>query len=630
MKRRNLAALTAAATAVAVIPAAGALAASAGNDGRTVLPNSGVVHASGLSVKGAAASTQPMSFTFQLPLRNQDLANRLVQKSVVLSPAQYRTYFAPSAAQLTKVSKWAKSQGFTVTQISRDSGQVTVSGTVSHVNKAFKVQMHRATLDGKSGLTTNASPSVPASLGLSGIAGLNSVHHMTTDHVVQPNWKKSASAKGMVHTGGLGQNMKPLANGASDGSTSCSAYWGDHLYPKSKKYSNESNVMCGYMPADLQKMYGSAAYKTTKASLGILLWDNNKNELAQTNTYMKKAGYPTLASYTAVTNPYTNDPACAGAQSEQDLDVQSSHAIAPGASITYYGAASCNDSDLTAMLQKAVDAHKVTTISMSFGTSSDQGLTTADKNSWDRPLLQASLTGMSVFAATGDSGDNSRKTKTNDGKPHIGYPATSYYVAAVGGTSVGMKSTGSLSALTGWEDGFYSQASPGATTFPDVTNSYPPYGAGGGISETWSMPAWQKGKVGGYSSTMRVVPDIAAVADPFTGYTIYTNDGGLTYEPIGGTSLATPVTAALVGLGKTANKYKVGNIAPKLYQLAGTSAITDVNGPNKAGVYYPMTTTSGLVIGFDTHHQSLVTKAGWDNVTGVGTPHGAAFIQAIK
>ena len=630
MKRRNLAALTAAATAVAVIPAAGALAASAGNDGRTVLPNSGVVHAKGLSMKGAAVGSQRMHFAFQLPMRNQDLAKYLADKGVVLSPAQYRAYFALSKAQMKKVSAWATSQGFTVTQTSRSSGQVMVSGNVSHVNKAFKVHMHRATLKGASGLTVDRAPSVPVRLGLAGVAGLNSVHHVTTDHDSQKGLVKvaEASTQGRMHTGGLRQHVTPLAG--TDGSMDCAKYWGAHLYPKSKKYKNESNILCGYTPQDLQKMYGSKAYAGTKAKLGILLWDNNKNELSQTNTYMKKAGFATLpkANYSVRTDPYTNKKECAGAQGEQDLDVQSTHAIAPGASIRYYGAASCYDNDLTSMLQKAVDEHKVTTISMSFGTSTDAGLTKADKNAWDRPLLQAHLTGISVFASTGDSGDNSRDS--DDGKKHIGYPATSYWLTAVGGTSVGMKKDGSMGALAGWEDGFYAQASSTSTTFPDVTSKEPVYGAGGGISETWTIPAWQKGHVNGYSSKMRVVPDIAAVADPFTGYTIYTEDDGLQYEPYGGTSLASPVTAALVGLGKTANKYKVGNVAPKLYKLAGTSAIKDVNAPNKAGVYYPFGDGTGLVVGFDTHHQSLVSAAGWDNVTGVGTPNGAAFIKAMK
>ncbi len=630
MKRRNLAAAVAAATAVAVIPAAGAVAATSGTDGRTVLPNSGTPQAKGLALHGAPATSKKMTFTLQLPLRNQGLAKHLAATGVVLSPSQYRAYFSPSAKRMHKVTKWAKKQGFSVVDSSRMSGQVTVRSSVAHVNSAFKVTMHRASLDGVSGLAVNKAPSVPTSLGLSGVAGLNSVHRMRTNHIEQPSFGR-ALAKKSAHAGGLGQHVTPLAGG-TDGSRSCAKYWGEHLYPKSKKYNNESNVMCGYTPADLQKLYGAQAYKSTAPKLGILLWNNNPDERSQTNTYMKKYDFKTLAKakYHVTAAKYSNNPACGSGLGEQDLDVQSTHAIAPNASIYYYGAASCLDGDLTAMLQKAVDAHKVTTLSMSFGTSSDAGMTKADKNAWDRPLLQAHLTGISVFASTGDSGDNSRGS--DDGKKHVGEPASSYYLTAVGGTSAGMKKNGSMGALAGWEDGFYSQESPTSTNFPDITSEEDVYGAGGGVSETWTRPAWQKGHVD-YKGKMRAVPDIGAVADPFTGYTIYSMNNvtnKLAYQTFGGTSLASPVMAALVGLGKQAHHYKVGNIAPKLYQLAGTSAIKDVNAPNKAGVYYPFSNGQGVVIGFDTHHQSLVTNKGWDNVTGVGTPNGAAFIKAIK
>lgn len=634
MKRRNLAAVTAVATALAVVPAAGAMAASMSNDGRTTLPGSSALHANGLRIQSVAPAAQQVSFTLQLPMRNQQLAQRLAAAGVVMSPAQYRARFAPSPQQMRRLTHWATSQGFAVTQVSRDSGQVMARASVGHVNHAFDVRMHRASLHGARGLTVDRAPSVPRALGLTGVAGLNSVRYAHPDHLTKNQVVRIAAARApLMHTGGVSGHLRPLAAG-TDGSTACAPYWGSHLYPKSTKYRVESNDLCGYKPADLQTMYRSNAYAGTRAKLGILLWDNNPSELTYTNQYMKKYGFAQLPAsrYKTVLARYSNNPSCSGAQSEQDLDVQSSHAIAPGASITYYGAASCSDTDLTKMLQKAVDQHAVSTLSMSFGFPTDQGMTAAQKAAWDRPLLQASLTGISVFASSGDSGDNSR-IEGGDGKPHIGYPASSAYLTAVGGTSVGMRKGGGFAALAGWEDGFYLQASSTSTTFPDVTSQEPVYGGGGGVSQASKQPAWQRGHSGGYSSTMRVVPDIAAVADPFTGYTVHTKDtstGKVVYQPIGGTSLASPVTAALVGLGKTVNRARLGNVAPKLYKLAGTSAIKDVNAPNSAGVYYPMAPTSGLVIGFDTHHQSLVTKKGFDNVTGVGTPNGAAFIKAIK
>ncbi len=649
MKRRNLAAMVAAATAVAVIPAAGAMAASAKHDGRTVLPNSGTPSAQGLSMKSAAASSKQMSFTLQLPMRNAELADSLVARGVVLSQAQYRAYFSPSQASVKKVTDWAKSQGFSVTHTSRISGQVSVRSDVAHVNKAFKVSMKNATLDGVRGLAVNKAPSVPASVGVSGVAGLNSVHRMTTHDHAMPNSKRptprpASSNNHRMRTGGVAKggqlrgaprNVKPHDGDVLE---NCTGYWGTSVTPSAHVFQKESDPICGYLPGDLSKMYKAGSADSKKPAIGILLWGNNPNMKAETNTYMTnpKVGYPKLTKYhTKVAKPDSNMPNCdpQGVQTEQAIDVQSSHAIAPNSPIYYYGAASCYDDALTSMLQTAVDAHKVSTISMSFGTYSDKGMTKSDMNAWDRPLRQAALTGISVFASTGDDGDNS--FVTDDGKKHVGYPATSEYLSAVGATSVGMKANGKLTVQAGWENGFYQQPDLNSKKHTDVTDEmantviggskFGYHGAGGGVSAVSKRPTWQKGVVS-YKGSKRAVPDVAAVGNPYTGYTIYNYDGQ--YYTYGGTSLASPVIAAASALAKAKSGVKLGNLAPKFYALSGSSAIKDVNLAKKSGLYFP--TNYFNLIAFDSKPQSLVTKKGWDNVTGVGVPGGKAFYTAFK
>ncbi|TWE11337.1 S53 family peptidase [Rudaeicoccus suwonensis] len=663
MKRRAVIA-AAAVAAVAAAPAATAYAAVSPNS-TVALSNSALSPSSGARLFGAASSSTSVSFALQVPLRNQALESALIAKGTVLTPAQFAAKFAPSAAQMSRVQAWAKKQGFTVTQVSRNSGQVMVSASVGHINHAFGVTMRNATLGATSGLAVEQAPRVPASLGLSGVSGLNSLTKMQTENQLKP--------------GSLRSTIRPVAKfskskSAADGDSTfnCVDYWGQHLTATYAKYQKESDITCGYVPQDLTTMYGVKKAQTKAPTIGLLLWGSDPDLLATTNSYMQAAGYPLLKSFTPhVTAPNKNMADCDpyGVQPELAIDTQSSHSISPNSPIIYYGAASCYDADLQASLQAMVDAHQVSTISMSFGTTSDvpssnpnDGLTPADKAAWDRPLAQAALTGISAFAATGDEGNNSTDnctaTATKPGTPSVGYPAADNYLSAVGGTSIGLAENGTQPVQAGWENRVYLQASPSSNQFTDVTKqvfteqvcgnstaTYVTNGGGGGVSQSWAMPTWQKGHVNGISNTMRALPDASALANPETGFTIHydqytVNSAGKvtkitpTYATYGGTSLASPILAATVALAKAYNNVQLGNVAPLFYKLAGTSAITDINAFGKYGAFLQNTSGQSLVIGFDQAPDAapmiLKSGPGWDNATGVGTPSGWAFITALK
>lgn len=650
MNRRRIATVTLVATTAAMLPAAASIAADTGG-GSSVLVGSGRVFTGPTQSKllrhGDASGSTAMSLSLLVPLPGQAQAQALAAKGVVLTPAEYTRRFGASQAAVDKASAWAKANGYRVTYVSRDSGQVFVTGTVAKVNRSLSLRMQRASLDAVSGLAPNTDPTIANSSGVIAVAGLSTLSQKEPLNARGLN--TSRAARGALKSS---HAVTPKANGATDGSAECAFYWGDHLYPKAKKYGVMSNGLCGYIPQDLQKIYGSAGVAAQKPTLGILLWGNDKTMLAQTNAYMKDAGFPQLAAanYKVFSSgqkvPAQCDPT--GVNVEQALDVQSTHAIAPNATIHYYDAGSCLDAPLTATLQKMVTAHQVSTISMSFGSGSDRGETAASKAAWDRPLLQASLTGISTFASSGDNGNNTTLPVSDDGKVQgyagVGLPASSNYTTAVGGTAIGLTSKGVQTVAAGWENRVFRQTNTNTTSsgISDVTFTapfLPIKGAGGGQSASYAQPSWQKGKVDGY--TRRAVPDVSALADPATGYTIrftdMTNGNEPTYLSVGGTSLASPIVAATVGLAKKKNNSKVGLAAPVFYRLAGTSAIKDINYPNKAGAFYnarndagQIVPRQGYVVGLDAKPENLVSAAHWDNVTGVGTPNGAAFFAAFK
>ncbi|MBO1765414.1 S53 family peptidase [Allobranchiibius sp. GilTou38] len=658
MKRRSLAAVTAVLTTASVVPAAAALAATP-NGAKTTLSNSSV-STSGLRLGANAPGATAMSLTLQLPQRNAALMARMTAAGAVVSTARYRALFAPTAAQLAHVTSFAKSHGMVVDQVDAAGGQVMVHTTASHVSSAFGVTVRRASAHGVSGVAAIGTPVVDRSIGLSGVAGLSTLRRAKVDnaHLAGSSRKTINRTPSSKVSGGPRGRISATA---TDGSTDCATHWGDHLQPSAQVYAKESNLICGYVPQDLAKIQGmTTAVQTNAPSIGLLLWGNDPNMLSETNTYMAAAKYPALKSYTAypaATNAQilATQPGCDpyGAGSEQSIDVQSSHSVSPNSPIYYYGAKSCQDADLTSELSKMVNDHKVSTISMSFGEAYDQGLTAADKAAWDRPLQQANLTGISTFASSGDSGDNSDAAGNDlgtggnpDNKPHIGYPASSTYTTAVGGSSVGLSAAGSLVADVGWEDAYYQQKSLSSTAKTRI--NFPVDGAGGGVSQVSTIPTWQKGKVT-TSTTMRAVPDVAGLANPYTGFTVRdtaypesngvpTGPGVQEYDTYGGTSLASPMVAATVALAKAYNKVSIGNAAPRLYALLGTSALRDLNGVNTAGAFVPSTKyPAGVIISLDGHpinslgrQENLVTAKGWDNVTGVGELNGLNFIKAFK
>src|SRR6185312_320420 len=108
-------------------------------------------------------------------------------------------------------------------------------------------------------------------------------------------------------------------------------------------------------------------------------------------------------------------------------------------------------------------------------------------------------------------------------------------------------------------------------------------GAGGGVSALFAQPAYQKGVVPNSLATSvdgtpsRVVPDVSDLADPYTGFQIALRPiiddstlqtGAFEYDTYGGTSLASPITAAKMALVQAATGARIGFANPALYMAA--------------------------------------------------------------
>jgi kumamolisin len=173
----------------------------------------------------------------------------------------------------------------------------------------------------------------------------------------------------------------------------------------------------------------------------------------------------------------------------------------------------------------------------------------------------------------------------------VDFPASSPHITACGGTRL-TAANGKITAEQVWNEG----ADGGA--------------GGGGVSATFALPTWQKGlratPATGAAAALakRGVPDIAADADPQSGYQIRVDGRTAVF---GGTSAVAPLWAGLIAIANANNGQRAGFINPALYKTP--SALRDISvGDNGA----------------------FKAAKGWDACTGLGSPNGAAVAAALK
>ncbi len=281
-----------------------------------------------------------------------------------------------------------------------------------------------------------------------------------------------------------------------------------------------------------------------------------------------------------------------GADGEVLLDIEVAGALAPGAKVLVYFAPNTDAGFVDAVSEAAHADPTPASISISWGQSED-GWTAQARTAMDSAFADAATLGVTVTAAAGDDGSTDRAT---DNKAHCDFPASSPHALACGGTSLHADpSGGTVTSETVWDDGI----GRGAT--------------GGGVSDRFSQPTWQK--AAGVPSLPngtygRGVPDVAADADPQTGYQVLVDGNRMV---IGGTSAVAPLWAALTARLAQALGRPLGLLAPALY--AGVAA----------GVVQPG--FRDVTVGNNGHYQA---GSGWDACTGLGVPDGDELLAVLR
>ncbi|MEW1569855.1 S53 family peptidase [Streptomyces sp. NPDC093509] len=409
---------------------------------------------------------------------------------------------------------------------------------------------------------------------------------------------------------------------------------------------------CGYTPAQIRSAYGigktALTGKGVKIAIVSLLASSTLR--ADVNTYATNHGEKPFASG-QLTLRLPADASIYLGDDEGTMDLEAVHAIAPDAAVVFdVGTGSVTGDGVLDALTDIVDHRLADVVTSSYyqgtlpgGEEPEEQVSPAVIQATEQSLQQAAVEGISVNFTSGDSGG------LPDGTRQLNYPGSSPWVTSVGGTSLAIGVKGEYAWETGWE----TDASPLSADGTSWTKPLPGEfsgGAGGGASTVFPQPFFQRHVVPTALSTlaggkpMRTIPDIAALADFHTGFLIgvsYPAADGEAAEyresSSGGTSLACPLIAGMEALAnQAAGGEPLGFANPALYALQGTKAYHDVTDHPRgahsmeavaAKVAIPRSQqviTKLFTLG-QAADAGLVSGAGYDTVTGVGSPTGNFF-----
>ncbi len=598
-----------------------------------------------------------------------------------LTLKEYEARFAPSAADMAIVRQHLAANNLHVVSTDKLNHAVTARGAVADVERATGVQLNRALINGETHRLPSKEPVISGAAGklVYAVQGLTDTRFKSHAKLgIDPDTGKSASKIPLSKMAPLstvgpavqyfnanclrGTQVKDFKTGRG----------GPYAIYSGARYGGPITAgppnlpPCGYDAPQVDKAYGlTSLYKKGLDGTGqtVVIVDAYGSDTitSDANIFAAINGLPALTPGTNFNIYYPGGPTNCGGNTcgwdvETSLDVEWSHSVAPGANIALVLGLTNSSGDLDIAVLYAVEYGLGPVISNSYGIE-EAYLATYDPGELiiENAINETGAAfGISVNFSSGDSGD----FLLAYGEKTVSMPASSPYATSVGGTSLFLKTNDSIKLQTGWGTNLtrIANTSPNPPYIPpDFIGFY--FGAGGGTSGVWPIPPYQASLPGSY----RLVPDIAMVADPYTGVEVIDTEGGGTFiEVVGGTSLACPTFSGIWAIATQAARTWLGQAAPILYGLP-VDAITDViaqNGPNNVSgitnsppappVYYspeelvaPVqnstefmsllyngTSTRWYAISFGTD-SSLTTGPGWDNVTGLGTPNGANFVTAV-
>ena len=538
--------------------------------------DSGIVRPNS-TLSGAAKADTVMTIALVLPLRDaagaKAFANHVSEPGNTLfrhflTPAQFASRFGAAPDQYAALSAWAVSAGLTPGEAFTARTVLPVSGTVFAFEAALGLKFDSyKDAKGAAYYAANRPARLPSDIAsmVRGVLGLSSASHFVPLAHVRP-------------AGAISQSTGTGKNGA-------------------------------FSAADLRTAYAIPPQVLPARSQVLALFEQGGYYKSDVAAYVAANALPAIPVNARSVDDYgtaVDDP---NVELEAVLDIDMVMAMNPAAKriVVYEDGADTFQVALIDALSAMATDNVAKSISVSYGIDEAQQSATglAAEN---EVLTQLAAQGQAVFASAGDEGaygDEQSGLNVED-------PASQPFVTAVGGTTL---FTNNQQARL-YEETWNNLSMSGAT--------------GGGISTVWPAPDYQLQSgsavmtANGGSATMRNVPDVSAVANPYTGVAVYASFYG-GWVTIGGTSVSAPVWAGAYSLAVAASEAlgfgPAGFANPTLYALGGG-----------AGLFQPafvdvLVGTNGLASLFGV--PGFSAGPGYDNTTGWGTPFGETIIADI-
>jgi hypothetical protein len=528
-----------------------------------------------------------------------------------LSPSEFGERFGVAKSDLQKLTAWLESHGFRVNRIGQGAMTIEFTGTAGQVKEAFHAPIHTYMVNGEKHYANASDPQIPAALA-SVVAGVATLH----------NFRKKPA-------------IRVLGQGSRIANTS--------LWQPEFTFSGAAGVEHFLAPGDFAKIYNTAKlYQNGIDGTGqsIAIVARNNINLSDVQIFRIAFGLPVNDPEIILDGP---DPGNALGQeeTEADLDVEWSGAIAPRATIKFVVSASSNSTDgvdLSALY--IVDNNFAPVLSMSFGEC-EKSVGTAENTFFNNLWEQAATQGITVMVSSGDNGpagcDVANETTPASGGLAVNGLASTTFDIAVGGTQFNENGADSTywsstnapdqsSALGYIPENVWNES----CADPNACGAASLFASGGGASSLYSKPSWQVGP-GVPNDGKRDLPDVSLdAAAGHDGYLLCqdgictTNSNGqlINAEFVGGTSASTPAFAAIMALIVQQTNSRQGQANFVLYPLAASQNDANCNsstGPQSQCIFNDITQGNNNVPG----QTGFSAGVGYDQATGLGSVNAA-------
>jgi subtilase family serine protease len=539
-----------------------------------------------------------------------------------LTAAEFGDAYGPAQEDVTAVTGWLTSHGFTVNSVSSSGMLVDFSGTAAEIRNAFHTEIHNLNVNGTAHIANMGDPQIPDALAAA-VRGVVSMHDFRPRPMKRERAKYTFNASGSTYQAVTPGDLATIYN----------------LNPLfAAGITGKGQTIAVIEDTDL---YTSADWTTFRNKFGLSAYTSGSLATVHPASANTSRNSPTSCSDPGVPS--------GGDDGEAILDAEWASAAAPDAAIQV---ASCADTRTTfggfiALTNMVNSSNPPSIVSISYGECEAENGASSNA-AFNALYQQAAAEGVSVFVSAGDEGAASCDAGGSGATHGIGVSAfaSTPYNVAVGGTdfsdtfhntnSTYWSDTNSdtyASALSyvpevPWDDScasgllssYFGFSSPygssgfcaSSTASQDqllgvVAGSGGPSGCATGSPSTTGVakPDWQAALPGIPNDNVRDIPDISLFAATGVNGHYYVfcwsnkRAGGATcganpsdWAGAGGTTFASPILAGVQALVNQNAGGAQGNPNPVYYNMAaihGTCNSSDGNAADSSCIFYNIT-----------------------------------------